>query len=46
MIAGVIFDLGAVVIDWNPVHLYRKIFQGDEAKAADFLARICPPEWN
>lgn len=45
-IAGVIFDLGAVVIDWNPMHLYRKVFHGDEAKAADFLARICPPEWN
>ena len=43
---GVIFDLGAVVIDWNPMHLYRKLFAGDEAKAADFLARICPPEWN
>ena len=45
-IAGVIFDLGAVVIDWNPMHLYRKVFAGDEAKAADFLKRICPPEWN
>ena len=45
-IVGVIFDLGAVVIDWNPMHLYRKIFRGDEAKAADFLKRICPQEWN
>jgi len=43
---GVIFDLGGVVIDWNPMHLYRKLFAGDEAKAADFLARICPPAWN
>ena len=45
-IAGVIFDLGGVVIDWNPMHLYRKVFAGDEAKAADFLARICPYDWN
>jgi 2-haloacid dehalogenase len=44
--AGVIFDLGGVVIDWNPMYLYRKIFAGDEAKAADFLARICPYDWN
>jgi len=46
VITGVIFDLGAVVIDWNPMHLYRKVFQGDEVKAADFLKRICPQEWN
>ena len=46
VITGVIFDLGAVVIDWNPMHLYRKIFRGDETKAADFLKRICPQEWN
>ena len=45
-IVGVIFDLGAVVIDWNPMHLYKKVFEGDEAKAADFLERICTPEWN
>jgi 2-haloacid dehalogenase len=43
---GVIFDLGAVVIDWNPMHLYRKLFNGDEAKAADFLTRICTTQWN
>jgi len=45
MIAGVIFDLGGVVIDWDPMHLYRKLF-GDEAEARDFLARICTLEWN
>jgi 2-haloacid dehalogenase len=45
-IRGVIFDLGGVVIDWNPMYLYRKVFAGDEAKAADFLARICPYDWN
>lgn len=45
-ITGAIFDLGGVVIDWNPMYLYRKIFAGDEAKAADFLARICPQAWN
>jgi 2-haloacid dehalogenase len=45
-VEGVIFDLGGVVIDWNPMYLYRKVFAGDEAKAADFLARICPYDWN
>jgi len=38
--------LGAVVIDWDPKHLYRKVFDGDEAKVEMFLAQICPPNWN
>ena len=45
VIKGVIFDLGGVLVDWNPMHLYRKIF-ADEAQAADFLARICTQDWN
>ena len=27
----VIFDLGGVLIEWDPRHLYRKLFAGDEA---------------
>ena len=45
-IQAVIFDLGAVVIDWDPRLLYRKIFAGDEAKVEMFLTQICPPDWN
>ena len=45
-IQAVVFDLGAVVIDWEPRLLYRKIFDGDEAKMEMFLSQICPPEWN
>ena len=45
-IQAVVFDLGAVVIDWDPRHLYRKVFDGDEAKVEMFLAQICPPNWN
>jgi len=45
-IQAVIFDLGAVVIDWDPKLLYRKIFAGDEAKVEMFLTQICPPDWN
>lgn len=44
-VSTVIFDLGAVLIDWNPRYLYRKIFD-DEAKVDHFLREICPPEWN
>lgn len=41
----VIFDLGAVLIDWNPRHLYRKLFD-DEAEMEAFLADVCTPAWN
>jgi 2-haloacid dehalogenase len=42
----VIFDLGGVLIDWDPRHLYRKLFRGDEAAMEDFLATVCTAEWN
>ena len=42
----VIFDMGGVLIDWNPRHLYRKLFPGDEPGMEDFLATVCTPAWN
>ena len=42
----VLFDLGAVLIDWNPRYLYRPLFGRDEAAMEHFLAEIVPPEWN
>jgi 2-haloacid dehalogenase len=44
-IHAVIFDLGGVLIDWNPRHLYRKLFD-DEAAMETFLAEVCTPSWN
>ena len=41
-----IFDLGGVLLDWNPRHLYRKLFNGDDAAMEDFLANVCTTEWN
>lgn len=45
MINTIIFDLGAVLIDWNPQYLYRKIFN-DEQEMQTFLSTICTPDWN
>lgn len=45
MINTIIFDLGAVLIDWNPQYLYRKIFK-EEADMLHFLQHICSPDWN
>jgi 2-haloacid dehalogenase len=42
----IVFDLGAVLIDWNPRHLYRPIFNGDEKAMEHFLAEIVPGSWN
>ena len=41
-----VFDLGGVLIDWNPRYLYRKLFNGDESAMEHFLANICAPAWN
>jgi len=41
----IIFDLGGVLIDWNPKYLYRKIFD-DEAQMQRFLTEICHGDWN
>jgi 2-haloacid dehalogenase len=41
-----VFDLGGVLVDWNPRYLYRKFFQEDEAAMERFLAEVCTPEWN
>jgi 2-haloacid dehalogenase len=43
---AVIFDLGGVLIDWNPRYLYRKLLDSDEAAIERFLAEVCTPEWN
>jgi 2-haloacid dehalogenase len=41
----IIFDLGGVLIDWNPRYLYRKIFNTEE-KVTWFLENVCTGEWN
>ncbi len=45
-ITAVAFDLGGVLLDWNPRHLYRRLFGGDEASMERFLAEVCTPAWN
>jgi len=42
----VVFDLGGVLIDWNPRYLYRKLFHGDEDAMETFLSEVCTVEWN
>jgi 2-haloacid dehalogenase len=41
-----VFDLGGVLIDWNPRYLYRKIFHNDEERVDTFLTTVYTPDWN
>lgn len=40
-----VFDLGGVFVDWNPMHLFRKLFDTEE-EAQWFHDNICTPDWN
>lgn len=44
-VSSVVFDLGGVLIDWNPRYLYRQLID-DELAMEQFLADVCSPEWN
>lgn len=41
----IIFDLGGVLVDWNPAYVFDKLIT-DETKRKQFFAEICTSEWN
>jgi 2-haloacid dehalogenase len=43
---AIVFDLGGVLIDWNPRHLYRTLFEGDEAAMEAFFDEVGFFDWN
>jgi len=45
MIKNIIFDLGGVLVDWNPKYVYRTIFKTEE-EVDWFLQNITTMEWN
>ena len=44
-IQAVVFDIGGVLLDWDPRHLYRQLI-ADPAELAEFLGEICTPRWH
>jgi 2-haloacid dehalogenase/putative hydrolase of the HAD superfamily len=42
---GVVFDVGNVIVRWNPRTLYCKVF-ADEAEREWFLANVCTMAWH
>ena len=44
-IDAIVFDIGGVLLDWNPRYLYRKVFE-DEQEMERFLSGVCTLEWH
>ncbi|TYC67936.1 HAD family phosphatase [Stappia sp. BW2] len=44
-ITTVVFDIGNVLIEWNPEYLYRELIPDADARE-EFLATVCTMEWN
>jgi 2-haloacid dehalogenase len=42
---AVLFDLGKVLLDWNPRYYYERFFAGDAAALAHFLDEVVAPAW-
>ena len=45
MVGAVVFDIGGVLLEWDPVLLYRQLV-ADPAELEWFLSQVCTPEWN
>jgi 2-haloacid dehalogenase len=45
MIDTIVFDLGGVLIDWNPEYVFRSVIP-DEARRRFFFDNICTHDWN
>lgn len=46
MINTIIFDLGGVLIDWNPLYVYNDKYFENVEKKAYFFDKICTSDWN
>ena len=46
VITTIVFDLGGVLVDWNPEYVYREVFKGAQDKVDWFFNNLCSSEWN
>ena len=42
----VVFDLGGVLVDWDPRYLLRKVMPGRDAEMETILAEVLNHDWN
>lgn len=45
-IDSIIFDLGGVLIDWNPNYVFDKVFEQDDENKKYFFENVCTSDWN
>lgn len=45
-VKNIIFDLGGVLIDWNPEYVFLDVFDGDRKKMQWFFDEVCTFDWN
>lgn len=45
MVDAILFDVGNVLVEWDPRHLYRKVFDSDEDMER-FLSEVCTMDWH
>jgi 2-haloacid dehalogenase len=45
-VRDIVFDLGGVLIDWDPRYLFRDHIGGDYRRVEEFLHNVCTPEWH
>ncbi|GAB5403396.1 MAG: HAD-IA family hydrolase [Aureliella sp.] len=46
MIDTVVFDLGGVLVDWNPDYVFNKVFEGQLDRKEYFYQNVCTADWN
>lgn len=44
-IRHIVFDLGMVLLEWDPERPYRRLIPDDAARR-HFLTHVCNPDWN
>ena len=42
----IIFDLGGVLLDWNPLYVYDEHYFESQEKRDFFFAHVCTGDWN
>ncbi|MFT3936959.1 MAG: HAD family phosphatase [Chitinophagaceae bacterium] len=42
----IIFDLGGVLLDWNPLYVYNDSYFESQEKRDYFFSKICTGDWN
>ncbi|MEQ9520558.1 MAG: HAD family phosphatase [Parvibaculum sp.] len=45
MIKAILFDIGNVLVRWEPRHLFQQLLP-DEAAVDHFLSEVCTPAWH